>query len=85
MDEERPKHYVYDCELGKEIAVPVSDEEWAEIKRKQAIADEEFAAARAQEEADTDQDRADVAALLNHPDPAIRALARRVGIHPEGG
>lgn len=84
-EEERPKHYVYDHETGEEVATPVSDEEWDEIKRKQVEADAEWAAARAKEEADAAQAEADRQTLLNHPDPAIQALARRAGIVPEGG
>jgi hypothetical protein len=77
-EEERPKHYIYDCELGEEVAVPVSDEEWADIKRREA---EETA----QRQADAVKERELLDAIINHPDPVVQALARRVGMTPEGG
>lgn len=77
-EEERPKHYVYDYELDKEIVTPVSDDEWAEIKRLEA---EEIAQRKTAEA----EERQLLDDIINHPDPVVQALARRVGMTPKEG
>ena len=71
--EERPVHSELNLTTGEEIHTPVTDEEWADMKAReaQALLDE---AEKAKEDAALRE------AVAAHPDPIVQELARRLGL-----
>lgn len=73
LDEERPVHTEVNVTTGETTHTPISDEEWADLKQREADA---IAAAEKQEQ----EDQALRAAVAAHPDPVVQALAKRAGL-----
>lgn len=72
-DEERPVHTEVNVETGETTHTPITDEEWADLKQREAAA---IAATKQQEQ----EDQALREAVAAHPDPVVQALAKRAGL-----
>lgn len=73
MEEEKPVHASYDISSGEYTEVEVSDEEHQAMKDREA--------ANTVERLQREQEDAELrAAVENHTDPVVKALARRAGL-----
>lgn len=72
-EEQRPVHYVHDVATGETQTIPVSDEEWARIKKSEQEA--QAAADAAVQSNDVLKEQ-----VLQRGDPVLTELAKRAGI-----
>jgi hypothetical protein len=73
VNDVRPVHLEMDCTTGIVTSTPMTDEEWAAHREKEAayLAEVEKQAAAEKQLSDT---------VAAHPDPIVRELGRRLGL-----
>lgn len=74
--EERPSHHVVDCALGRVDAIPFTDAEWDAKKAREEEGRKQLAD-QAAEHAQL------VEAVKGSTDPAVKMLAKRLGIETD--
>lgn len=72
-EEQRPVHHVYNVETGETESVPVSEEEWSQIKKSETESAVQYEQEAAENEALAE-------AVRNHDDPVVKALGRKLGL-----
>lgn len=72
-EEQRPVHHIHNVATGETESIPVTDEEWEQIKQ----GEKDNEAARLAEQAEEEALRE---AVLNHSDPVVKALGKKLGI-----